>query len=163
MVSASPTVVASTSASLICVGGTATLTGAGASTYTWNPGALTGAVVVVTPTIATTIYTVTGANAAGCSSTATISINAKNNPTVTASASPSIICSGGSSTLTAGGGITYTWNPGALSGTTVVVTPVATTIYTVTGVNASGCTDTQTVSVTVSTSRRGKKKTNEQQ
>jgi hypothetical protein len=96
-----PTISATTSPTNICIGSTATLSAVGALTYTWNPGALTGASVVITAT-ANTTYTVIGTNAAGCVSTTTISLNAKNNPTVTATASPSLICRGNSSTLTAG-------------------------------------------------------------
>ncbi|MBC7695450.1 MAG: hypothetical protein H7141_08410, partial [Burkholderiales bacterium] len=148
-VSTSPTITSSSSPTLLCLGSTATLTASGASTYTWNPGALTGATIAITPT-ATTIYTVDGTNAAGCIGTGTISINTKALPNITAAASPTIICGGSSSTLTALGAVSYTWTPGALSGSTVNVTPSSTTIFTVTGANGSGCTNTKTVSVTVS-------------
>ena len=55
----------------MCVGQTATLTGNGASTYTWNPGSLTGSAVAVTPTVNTT-YTVNGLNSFGCPGATTI-------------------------------------------------------------------------------------------
>ena len=61
----------------LCSGATTPLygTGAGAGrSYTWNPGALVGASVVVNPTT-TTIYTVTGASSVACAVTQTISIN----------------------------------------------------------------------------------------
>ncbi len=60
-----PTITAAASASIICNGSVTTLTAAGASTYTWMPGSLSGSSVSVSPT-ATTTYTVTGTNAAGC-------------------------------------------------------------------------------------------------
>ncbi|MBK8143748.1 MAG: hypothetical protein IPK62_01490 [Bacteroidetes bacterium] len=69
-------------------------------------------------------------------------------PTVTASASPATICAGDASVLTGGGANTYIWNPGALLGSPSV-TPIATTTYTVTGTDGSGCTGTSTVAVTV--------------
>ncbi|HMN33732.1 MAG TPA: GEVED domain-containing protein, partial [Chitinophagaceae bacterium] len=73
-------------------------------------------------------------------------------PTVSASASQDTICGGESSTLTAtGSGTSYTWNPGALSGASVVVSPVASTTYTVVATNANGCTATSTVSIIVNT------------
>jgi hypothetical protein len=45
--------------------------------------------------------------------------------------------------------VTYIWNPGALSGTTINVTPATTTTYTVIGTNANGCTNTATRTITV--------------
>lgn len=147
-VSASPTITATASATTVCAGGTVTLSGGGGTSYTWTPGSLVGANVIVSPTTNTT-YTVRGRNAAGCTATNTIAINTTPGITVTASASPTIICRGGSSTLTATGASSYTWNPGALTGNTVAVTPTTTTVYSVTGSDL-GCTNTKTVSVTVS-------------
>src|SRR6185369_9736080 len=60
-----PTVAIAASSQTICSGKTTTLTGSGASTYTWNTGPTTAA-IVVTPTTSTS-YTVTGTSAAGCS------------------------------------------------------------------------------------------------
>lgn len=147
-VSAAPTITVSASATTVCAGSTVTLTGGGGTSYTWTPGSLVGASVVVTPT-ANTTYTVRGRNAAGCIATNTIDITTTPGITVTASASPTIICSGGSSTLTATGASTYTWNPGALTGSVIAVTPTTTTVYSVTGSDL-GCTNTRTVSVAVS-------------
>lgn len=66
------TVTASSSQpSVLCIGQTATLTGNGASTYTWNPGSITGSAVAVTPT-ANTTYTVNGLNSFGCPGATTI-------------------------------------------------------------------------------------------
>ena len=48
---------------------------------------------------------------------------------------------------TGSGASTYTWNPGALSGTTVAVTPTSTTVYTVVGTTTLGCTATNTVNL----------------
>ncbi len=142
-----PTVTAVSNPTAICAGATATLTGSGALTYTWNPGGLVGTTVTVSPAGNTT-YTVTGSNGT-CGSTATVALVVNPNPTVTASASPTNICSGTSSTLTANGALTYTWNPGALTGQTVSVSPVLTTTYTVTGSNAFGCTASATVVLVV--------------
>jgi len=59
-------------------------------------------------------------------------------------------CTGESFTLTASGASTYTWYPGAITGTSVVVTPTATTIYTVTGTGTNSCVYTPTT-ITIST------------
>ncbi|GAA4038577.1 hypothetical protein GCM10022386_25560 [Flavobacterium cheonhonense] len=73
----------------------------------------------------------------------------------TLSVSPAVtVCTGNSTTLTASGAVSYTWTPGATldatSGASVVATPTATTTYSVTGVDANGCTTAAaTVVVTV--------------
>ncbi|MES2762886.1 MAG: gliding motility-associated C-terminal domain-containing protein [Bacteroidota bacterium] len=142
-----PTISAVSNPTAICAGSSATLTGNGATTYTWNPGALTGTNVVVSPS-ATTVYTVTGNNGS-CSNTSTVSLTVNSLPTLTATSNPTAVCAGSSATLTGNGATTYTWNPGALTGSTVTVTPTATTVYTVIGTSALGCTNTTTVSLTV--------------
>ncbi len=74
-------------------------------------------------------------------------------PAVTVSSNV-MICSGQSTTLTAGGASTYSWSPttglNTTTGSSVVATPALTTTYTVTGTNASGCTGTNAVTVTIS-------------
>jgi hypothetical protein len=62
---------------IVCVGNSATLTATGATTYTWNPGNLTGGSVTVTPA-ANTVYTVTGSNALGCTGSATYNLLVSN-------------------------------------------------------------------------------------
>jgi gliding motility-associated-like protein len=147
-VNALPVVTASASQTTICSGGSTTLTGSGGTTYNWNPGNINGNGIVVSPAVTTT-YTVTGTNAAGCTNTAQVTITVNPTPTVTATASPTSICIGGSSTLTGGGATTYNWNPGNINGSPIVVSPAATTTYTVTGTSA-GCNSTAQVTVTVS-------------
>ncbi len=143
-----PTLTVTATPTAICNGGSATLTASGAAAYNWLPGALVGANVVVNPTVTTT-YTVIGTSAAGCSNTKTITLIVNPIPTITAVASPTNICAGSSATLTSTGATSYTWNPGALIGGTVTVNPAATTLYTVTGSNAFGCTTTKTVNLLV--------------
>src|SRR6185503_17801605 len=69
-------------------------------------------------------------------------------PTISIVSSNSAICSGQSTTLTASGATTYTWNPGNISGNPIVVTPTATTIYTVTGTTGTNSAMAQ-ITVTV--------------
>ncbi|MBA3663388.1 MAG: gliding motility-associated C-terminal domain-containing protein, partial [Bacteroidetes bacterium] len=145
-----PTVTAVANPTSICLGNSSTLTASGATIYTWNPGPFAGSSVVVTPT-ASTVYTVTGANGI-CSTTKTVSVNVNPVPALTALATSPTICAGASSSLVATGGVSYTWSPGALTGSNVVVSPTLTTNYTVTGSNLFGCTNTQTVSITVNPS-----------
>lgn len=134
--------------------GTLTVTGnSGPYTYSWA-----GTSPVQTGATATGLaagsYTVTLTNGAGCSSSHTVSVpTGAGTATASASANPATICSGGTSQLTvtlASGTIASAlWNPGALSGATVSVTPIATTPYTVTGTDNNGCTFSTSVTVTV--------------
>lgn len=142
------TITVSSSSPSICVGATASLTATGASTYTWNPGSLTGNSVTVSPT-ATTIYTATATSSLGCTDTKTINLIVNSNPTVTATSSSSAICSGASATLIGSGASSYTWNPGTITSTTAVVSPSITTNYTLTGTNATGCIGSQTINLVV--------------
>jgi hypothetical protein len=121
------------------------LSAIGATAYVWNPGALTGNSISVTPSVTTT-YSVTGANGL-CTDTKTILITVNPNPTVTAAVSPTNICVGSVATLSTSGATSYSWNPGALAGASPTVSPAASTIYTVTGTNAFGCVNSKTVSL----------------
>lgn len=132
--------------SSFCAGGSATITATGATSYVWQPGNVSGA--TLSTTTANT-YTITGTNAQGCTATATRVITVFSLPTVGTTASATTICEGSSSTLTGSGAISYVWNPGALSGTSVVVSPLTTTTYTVIGTNVNGCTNSTTRLITV--------------
>ncbi len=145
MVNPTPTVTAGNAT--ICAGNAGSITASGATSYTWSTGA-TMASISVFPTVTTT-YTVTGSNAGGCINTKTVQIMVNPTPTVTATASTPTICSGSSTTLTASGAITYTWNPGNFVGAGYVVSPTASILYTLTGVNSIGCTNVTTQAVTV--------------
>ncbi len=137
---------ASPATSTICAGNSATLTGSGATTYTWNPGNIVGTSIVVSPA-ASTVYSVVGTSGS-CTGSNSTTVTVTAGPTVVVNSST--ICSGSSATLIASGATTYTWNPGNLSGTSVVVSPTATTIYTVTGANGA-CTSIKNTTVTVNT------------
>jgi hypothetical protein len=146
----------SASTATTCSGGQATLTASGGNTYSWSgPSSYsaTGNPVVVTPS-ATGTYTLTGTDINGCTATATQTITVGGGPTVTVSSNVTI-CYGSSTTLTASGATTYAWTPStslsASTGTSVTATPTTTTTYTVYG-TTSGCTNTASVTVTVTQS-----------
>ena len=149
------TVTASASSLTICNGSSTTLSGVGATAYTWSPSAsLSSATIaspIATPT-ATTTYTVIGTAGTGCNDTAFVTVTVNPLPTISAGA-PVSICAGTSTGLTATGGIGYVWSPaGSLTGSTTA-TPTSsattTTTYTVVGTDVNGCTSTNTVTVTV--------------
>jgi hypothetical protein len=119
----------------VCVGGSATLSGSGASTYTWSGGVTNG--VVFTPTVTST-YTVTGTSAAGCVGTDQVTINVTAGP-VAAIAGAAPMCLGSQVTLTASPiGVSYLWMPGGATTQTITVSPTSTTTYTLT-VSLAGC------------------------
>jgi hypothetical protein len=146
---AAPTVSLYAGSVVACAGFTQTLFATGTATsFSWSPGALTGASISVSPT-ATTTFTVTGSDGSACTSTDTLTIIVNPLPLVTANTSASAICAGSSVTLTGSGTATsYFWTGGAFDG--VSFSPSATTTYTVTGTNtATSCSNTATVTVTV--------------
>jgi hypothetical protein len=122
----------------------------GASTYSWSPSSLNGALTdsVYTNPVTSSVYTVTAASTEGCITTATFGFTVNNLPTVIANAAPSVICATGSSTLNATGALSYDWGM-AGTGTPITVTPTNNATYTVTGTDINGCTRTATVSVEV--------------
>jgi hypothetical protein len=123
-----------------------TLSANGASFYTWSGGINDG--IPFTANTGTTTYTVSGTSALGCTGTATIDVTGNNGPTVTATAATPIICNGSSSVLSGDGALTYVWSGGP-STPTWSVTPTSYSVYTVTGTDAGGCTNSATVDVDV--------------
>lgn len=148
-VSPSGAVAIAASQTLICSGSTATLTASGASTYTWNTGAQTSA-IVVSPSV-TTSYTVNASGSCGGSATTTLTVNPSPNlvvsPIYTLCASTTTVPA--TATLTASGANTYFWTPGNLTTPTIVVTPTTTTAYNVVGTGTNGCASTGTTGVLV--------------
>ena len=136
---------------VICKGSSTTITGNGASTYTWSPAltlsSSTGTSVTASPTLATT-YTVIGSSGS-CADTATVSVNVNNLPSVSGAATQSVVCSGTSIVLTGSGAQTYTWSGGVSNG--ISFTPASSQTYTVTGTDVNGCTNSSTVAITVNT------------
>lgn len=154
-VNPSPLVFAYSDNTTICSGSVAYLTAIGGSnnSYIWSTGG-SGANITVSPTVASS-YSVIATNPEGCSSQASIQIGINNLPTITVS-SPQIdgICEGESAVLDASGAFTYSWvtsTPSQMyAGTSITVSPMATSIYTVTGVDLNGCENITTVSLLVS-------------
>ncbi|MGZ3930764.1 MAG: PKD domain-containing protein [Bacteroidia bacterium] len=125
----------------ICPGSTVTLTGSGATTYTWSTGPNT-TTISVSPTVTTT-YTLSG-KTGSCLGTKVATVTVNPLPTVTITASSASICPGNTGTLTATasapGPWTYTWSTGA--NTSAITTTIA-AAYTATVTNANGCKGTQ--------------------
>ena len=126
------------SSSIVCAGYPTSLTAAAAATgFTWQPNGTVGQAIVASPS-ASTIYTVTASNGT-CIGTATLSVNTNPVPTVNIVSSSSVVCPGTAVTMTANGAISYTWYPGALVGSSLIVNPTAPTLYSVAASNSFGC------------------------
>ena len=86
----------------------------------------------------------------GCDSITTLDIVISTNPTVT---SPDLsICAGDSALLVPSGALSYSWNPATNPINNLgemLVTPANTTVYVLQGSNIDGCSDSDTVIVTV--------------
>ena len=122
---------------VVCAGYATQLTStAAANNYTWLPGNLSGSVISIAPTSATA-YTVIASNGQ-CLGTATIAMAVNPVPTLVISATGTNICAGESSTITVSGANSYTWQVGG-NGTSIVVTPTNSTLYSVSGANSVGC------------------------
>ncbi|MBA3681991.1 MAG: choice-of-anchor D domain-containing protein [Bacteroidetes bacterium] len=131
---------------VICNGNYSTLTATGANTYTWSTNAITNS-VSLNPTINTT-YTVFGTDINGCLNSAVKTITVNSLPLINSSSSSSAICVGQSVTLTASGANTYSWTTGATN-SLIAVSPLASTIYFVTGTNQNSCSNTASTSIIV--------------
>lgn len=156
-ITANPSITASYTGGTICPGSAAALSASGAGaggTYEWMAPsfAYTGSTVTVYPT-STTTYTVIGTNSAGCSSSATVTVNV-NSSTVSLSATQSEICVGGSSTISATPSTgSFSWSPSTgLSSTTtntVIASPTTTTTYICTHTSTSGCVSSASYTITI--------------
>ncbi len=147
VINPAPTISITVNDVTICKGNTATLSATGADNFIWSTNE-TSTSITISPSI-TTIYTVTGSTYGCSSSTKTVSVNVFEPPTLTTTASSNQVCAGTSLTLTANGADTYTWSPGNLITQNIAVSPTISSIYTVDATNQYGCTNTQTLSLTV--------------
>jgi gliding motility-associated-like protein len=127
----------------VCQGQSVTLSGSGATTYSWNNGVTNGVPFIPG---STTTYTVIGTASNGCQASDQVTVTV--NTTIPVSAGPDqTICTGNPVILSGSGAQTYVWNNGVVNG--VAFNPVSTQTYTVTGTDAFGCTGTDQVLVTV--------------
>jgi gliding motility-associated-like protein len=128
----------------LCSGDTFTPQGEGGVNYTWDSGLTNGQGIEVEAGQFT--YTVTGFDAIGCSSTATVTIFVDESPVLDAGLNQAI-CIGEEVTLSGSGAPTYTWTGGITDG--VPFSPTETTVYEVSYTSPNGCTGTDQVTVTV--------------
>lgn len=141
-----PNVFPCATSTAICVGAICNLIATGANTYTWLPINVNLPTVAVSPSLNTT-YTLIGKSVAGCLNTNTVAVSAMPIPNLVISG-PLNNCAGKNATLTASGANTYTWSTAA-TGSVTIVSPTATSAYSVFGTNASGCMGSAQLTVSV--------------
>ncbi len=132
---------------VICSGQSTTLSASGANSYTWNSSNNLGN-IAISPT-ATSVYTLSGSDGVTlCTDTKTIQVMVNPVPIVSISGNTNI-CEGESTSLIASGAnFSYNWSNN-VNAASNFITPTVTTVYTVTGNNISGCSNSSTVEVRV--------------
>lgn len=131
--------------------------------YSWTPnnGTLSATNIanpIATPT-STTTYTVNATTPIGCTASAQTTITVGQLFSMSVTTNNDTLCQGQSAQLNAtvggGTGLTYAWTGAGLNNSTIanpIASPVATTTYTCTVTHtASGCTLSQSVTITVTT------------
>lgn len=129
----------------ICSGSSFTINPTGASTYS-----ISGGFAIVSPTTNAS-YNITGTSAQGCvsSNTAVSSVAVNSLPTITAITNNTLLCTGETTSLTASGASNYLWNTSATT-SVIAISPTVTTNYTVNGTDANGCSNSSTITQSVS-------------
>lgn len=147
----------------VCLLNTVQLNASGGDVYSWSPAASLDNPAIANPFASpqnTTPYSVTITDTV-CNNMATLSttVTVLPLPVVTASSSNDIDCSNNQSQLMATGAVQYSWSPAAsLSSTSIVnpvATPLTTTEYIVTGEDSNGCTNKDSVLVSVTNTNPG--------
>ena len=126
-----------------CSGQAVVLTGIGGFNLQWNNGVQDG--VPFYPTGNGT-YVVTGMSNDGCYGTDTLNVSVGTLPDISAG-NDQVICQGDSVVLAANGGATYQWSNGEQNGATIF--PTQSITLGVTGFSGAGCSNTDSMSITV--------------
>ena len=126
-----------------CIGTAVVLNASGANSLSWNNGVING--LYFTPS-STQTYLVTGTDANNCSNSDEVQITVNSLPVISAGEDQTV-CPGVFVTLNATGGINYQWNNGVTNGNSFI--PTATQSYIATGSDINGCSNSDTVLVTV--------------
>lgn len=145
-VSTTPTVNITAVNNVICVGQTASLSASGATSYTWTNPLNTTSQLTVNP-ISNTSYSLVGITGSCTSVPQVMTVTVNPLPLLSITGSTSI-CNGQNTNLTVNGATSYTWNT-ASNANTINVSPSGSTNYSVIGIDANGCVNTKSVSLTV--------------
>ena len=143
----------------LCIGDTVNLggnpTGPVGSIFSWNPGLDLDDVASANPKafpLNSTKYYLSVVDVNGCINFDSVDVTVNSLPTVIAS-NDSVLCSGEQVQLEATGAVSYSWMPSIGLDNPLIANPIATTFenidYIVSGSDANGCIETDTVSLTV--------------
>lgn len=139
----------------VCVDGSIQLLATGAVDYTWSPNASLSATNIANPIASPTgptTYFVTGEDANGCENSAQVTVTINPLPTVSAG-SDVAICIGDSTQLNGTGATIYVWTFDLTLSDFIIADPWAepstSTWYYLTGTDANGCSNSDSVLVTV--------------
>jgi hypothetical protein len=132
-----------------CFGQTYTLTATGAATYSWVNGPTTNTYGVQPANNPS--YIVSGTSIDGCVATRTLNIQVDPLPQIITSISPALTTCPGKPVVVGASGtaVSYTWSSPNSTQFLITVTPTTSTIYSVTGTGANGCTNTAVQQVLV--------------
>ena len=133
----------------VCGGTTVTLTASGATVYAWNNGSSSATLSLATGLNATTnVYVVTGTDVAtGCTKKDTVLVFVNALPQINAGVDFNA-CENVEISLSASGGLTYTWSNNVIDGQAFLLTQ--TTTFTVNGTDANACSNSDQITVNVS-------------
>jgi gliding motility-associated-like protein len=138
----SPLPVISYTNATVCVGSSATLTATASTNNIFWYNTITGGTAIASGTLYNTpIFSSPGTYsfyAGSCPGIYRQLVTVSVAPSPTISVNSPTICNGQTATLTAGGAVSYTWSNSS-NNTSVVVSPTATSQFTVSGTNAQGC------------------------
>lgn len=122
--------------------------GGGFNTYQWSNGSI-GQLIIVNGISTPQTYWVDVTNSFGCANRDSITVSVNPSPNINLG-NDTTICKNHTLTLNAGPGFTsYQWNTGATTPSITIPQGSITSVYYVTVTNAFGCTDTDTILVTV--------------
>lgn len=143
----------------ICLGDTVNIAATGANSYSWSPNDATvinpssDNTDIVPAVLGTVTYTVTGTSLDNCLAEDSVRVTAQGIPSLSVS-NDTTLCFGDSITLQASGAVKYTWDSEEFLNDSTSATPVASpdpgvNIFIVFGEAGNGCTDQDTVVITV--------------
>jgi gliding motility-associated-like protein len=139
----------------VCINKKVQLLVSGGTTYSWSPASTLDNPNISNPVaspLVTTKYYVTVTNAAGCSKMDSITVKVNNLPVITKS-NDAAICLNSQAQLSASGGLIYSWSPASSLDNPGISNPIAkplvTTKYYVTVTNANGCSNLDSIQITV--------------
>lgn len=149
-------ITSTTSSPVICYGSSAILSSFGGISYTWFPStglsSTSGAVVIASPS-STTTYIVTGIDANGCLGVDSVIVTVAPSIQFLIFVANDSICIGASTIISVSGALNYLWSPSIQSsnsdGSSIVVSPLINTTFTVIATDSNGCFKDTTVTVNV--------------